>query len=231
MTKKNIIPVCFYTIAMAYLESATVVYLRRVFNISDLILDIPSFDQALALIEIGREFATLVMLFAVGWAAGRSLQSRISYTFIIFGMWDIFYYFWLRVFIGWPRSLLAPDILFLIPLPWWGPVIAPVLIACLMVVGGILAIIAEDKGRKIKFFITEGAALISGVLILLYSFMQDAISILPADAETLSRLRPSDFNWLIYFTGLIFAGYGVLHTVWAAQSEPITKGGNHVKYQ
>jgi len=203
----------------------------RVFNISDLILDIPSFDQALALIEIGREFATFVMLFTVGWAAGRSLQSRISYTFIIFGIWDIFYYFWLRVFIGWPRSLLAPDILFLIPLPWWGPVIAPVLIACLMVVGGILAIIAEDKGRKIKFSITEGAALISGILILLYSFMQDALSILPADAETLSRLRPSGFNWLIYFTGLIFAGYGVLHAVWVAQSEPITKGGNHVKYQ
>jgi len=34
------------------------------------------------------------------------------------------------------HSLLDWDILFLLPLPWWGPVLAPVLIALLMIVWG-----------------------------------------------------------------------------------------------
>lgn len=221
MYRKKILPVFFYAVAMAYVEAAVVVYIRRIYGISNLLLDMPSFDPVLAPVEVGRELATLIMLLAVGWAVGKSPQSRISFAFIIFGVWDIFYYIWLRLFIGWPISLFSPDILFLIPLPWWGPVIAPVLIACLMIVGGVIAVIAEDRGRRIKFSITEGAALISGILIMLYSFMEDALSILPADAETLSQIRPSGFNWLIYIIGLILVGYGVVHAVWGAQPEPI----------
>jgi len=200
-----------FAIAMAYVESATVVYLRRIYGISDFLLDIPPFDPVIAPIEVGRELATLVMLMAVGWAVGKSLQTRLSYTFIIFGVWDIFYYIWLRVFIGWPNSLFETDLLFLIPLPWWGPIIAPVLIACLMVVGGILAVISEDKGRKIRLSAFDWTALIAGVLILLYSFMGNALAILPADVETLAQLRPTSFNWLIYILGLVLAGYAVLH--------------------
>ena len=48
---------------------------------------------------------------------------------VVFGVWDIFYYVFLRVLVTWPASLLDWDILFLIPLPWVGPVLAPVLIA------------------------------------------------------------------------------------------------------
>jgi len=211
---KKIWWVGLFAIAMAYVESATVVYLRRIYGISDFLLDIPPFDPVIAPIEVGRELATLVMLMAVGWAVGKSLQARLSYTFIIFGVWDIFYYVWLRLFIGWPISLFSPDILFLIPLPWWGPVIAPVLIACLMVAGGILAVISEDKGHKIKFSVSDWTTLIAGVLIMLYSFMEDALSILPADVETLTQLRPTSFNWPIYILGLILAGYVVLHATW-----------------
>ncbi len=211
---KKIWWVGLFAIAMAYLESAVVVYIRRIYGINDLLIDILPFDPVLAPIEIGRELATLIMLLAVGWAVGKSLQSRLSYTFIIFGVWDIFYYIWLRVFIDWPNSLFSPDILFLIPLPWWGPVIAPVLIACLMVVGGILVVISEDKGRKIRFSVFGWMTLIAGELILLYSFMEDALSILPADVETLAQLRPTSFNWPIYILGLVLAGYAVLHATW-----------------
>ena len=203
-----------FAIAMAYVESATVVYIRHIYGISDLLLDIPTFDPVIAQIEVGRELATIVMLMAVGWAVGKSLQSRLSYTFIIFGVWDIFYYIWLRLFIGWPNSLFSPDILFLIPLPWWGPVIAPVLIACLMVSGGIFAVIGEDKGRKIRFSAFDLTTLIAGVLIMLYSFMEDALSIMPADVDTLAQLRPTTFNWPIYILGLVLAGYVVLRNTW-----------------
>jgi hypothetical protein len=209
---RKLLWVGLFAIAMAYVESAVVVYIRRIYGISDLIIDIPPFDPVLAPIEVGRELATLIMLLAVGWAVGKSLQSRISYTFIIFGVWDIFYYIWLRLFIGWPISLFSPDILFLIPLPWWGPVIAPVLIACLMVAGGILTVISEDKGRKIRFSAFDWITLIAGVLIMLYSFMEDALSIMPADIVTLAQLRPTSFNWPIYILGLVITGYVVLNT-------------------
>ena len=211
---RKLLWVGLFAIAMAYVESAVVVYIRRIYGISDLIIDIPPFDPVLAPIEVGRELATLIMLLAVGWAVGKSLQSRLSYTFIIFGVWDIFYYIWLRLFIGWPISLFSPDILFLIPLPWWGPVIAPVLIACLMVVGGILTVISDDKGRKIRFSAFDWITLIAGLMIILYSFMEDALAIMPADVEMLTQLRPTSFNWPIYILGLVITGYVVLNTTW-----------------
>jgi len=214
MQAKKLFWVGLLAIAMAYVESSVVVYIRRIYGISDLLLDIPHFDPVLAPIEIGRELATLVMLLAVGWAVGKSLQSQLSFTFIIFGLWDIFYYIWLRLFIGWPNSLFSPDILFLIPLPWWGPVIAPMLIACLMITGGILALVSEDNGHKIRLPAFDWITLISGLLILLYSFMEDALSMMPADAGTLDQLRPTSFNWPIYIIGLVLAGYVVLHATW-----------------
>jgi hypothetical protein len=85
------------------------------------------------------------MLLCIGWIAGETFQSRVGFTFIAFGLWDIFYYIWLWVFIGWPRSVFELDLLFLIPLPWWGPVLSPVLIALLMVTGGIIAVIKTKK--------------------------------------------------------------------------------------
>ena len=109
MQAKKLCWVGLFAVAMAYIESAVAVYIRRIYGISDLLLDIPPFDPVLAPIEIGRELATLVMLLAVGWAVGKSLQSQISFTFISFGVWDIFYYIWLRLFIGWPNSLFSPD--------------------------------------------------------------------------------------------------------------------------
>ena len=208
---------------MAYVESATVVYIRRIYGISDLLLDIPAFDPVLAPIEIGRELATLIMLLAVGYAVGKSLQTRVSYTFIIFGVWDIFYYIWLRCFIGWPNSLFETDLLFLIPLPWWGPVIAPMLIACLMVAGGILAVISEDEGHKIKFSVPDWTTLIVGVLIMLYSFMEGALAIMPADVETLAQLRPTSFNWPIYILGLAITGYAVLHATWPDNQKQLSE--------
>lgn len=219
METKKLWWVGLFAIAMAYVESAIVVYIRRIYGISDLIIDIPPFDPVLAPIEVGRELATLIMLLAVGWAVGKSLQSRLSFTFIIFGVWDIFYYIWLKLFIGWPNSLFSPDILFLIPLPWWGPVIAPVLIACMMVAGGILVVLSTDKGRKIRLSKIDWMTFIASVLILLYSFMEDALSIMPADVETLAQLRPISFNWSIYIIGLVIAGYAVLHTTWSGNQK------------
>lgn len=203
-----------YAIAMAYAESAVVVYLRHLYGIADLVRDVPGFDPTISAVEVGRELATLIMLLAVGWAAGRTRQSRLGFAVYAFGLWDIFYYAWLRILIGWPGSLLEPDVLFLIPLPWWGPVIAPVLIAGLMVAGGALAVLTDDHGHPVFFTSGEWAALSIGVLAALYAFMGDALASLPADAETLSQVRPAAFNWPVYLAGLALMAWPVLTAMW-----------------
>ena len=87
-----------YAVAMAFLESAVVVYLQRALGIDPRAL-FPLRDPAvtgdLAFIEVGREAATLAMLAAVGWLAGRSGLERLAWAAVAFGTWDIFYYAWL----------------------------------------------------------------------------------------------------------------------------------------
>src|SRR6202023_1046022 len=80
--------------------------------------------------------ATIVMLAMVGYLAASSLPGRIGAFAIAFGIWDIFYYVFLWLFAGWPASPFAPDVLFLIPLPWWGPVVSPVLVGAMFVLAG-----------------------------------------------------------------------------------------------
>src|SRR2546425_1185720 len=147
MQTRKLVWIAVYALAMAYAEAAAVVYLRRVFGVVDLLRDAAAYDPRIAAIEIGREAATLVMLLAVGFAAGRSRQARLGFALFAFGTWDILYYVWLKVLLGWPESLATQDVLFLIPMPWWGPVIAPVLVALLLLALGALLVVRDDQGR------------------------------------------------------------------------------------
>jgi hypothetical protein len=147
---RRLVPVALFGIAMAYLEAAVVVYLRLLMGIVEPARDAAAYNPVIAAVEVGREAATLVMLGALGWACGRNLQSRLGYFVFSFGVWDIFYYVWLKALAGWPGSLLTPDILFLIPIPWWGPVLTPVLIAFLMTASGTAAIALDDRDRPLR---------------------------------------------------------------------------------
>src|SRR5450759_2674335 len=123
--------VLLFAVAMAFLESAAVVYLQRALGIDPRALfplQDPAVTGNLAAIEVGREAATLVIRGTVGWLAGRSGLERLAWTAVAFGTWDVFYYAWLGAFIGWPSSLDTWVLLFLIPVPWTGPVWAPVAI-------------------------------------------------------------------------------------------------------
>lgn len=219
---KSILWVGLFAVAMAYVESAVVVYLRKIYGINDLILSVPPFDAQIGAIELGREAATLVMLLSVGWIAGKKFQSRLGFAVFAFGVWDIFYYIWLRIFIGWPQTLFDPDLLFLIPLPWWGPVLSPVLVALLMAVGGAALVSNEERGRILRPALADWAMLAGGILIMLYAFMADALSALPADAQTLSQLKPSVFNWLVFLIGF---GLAVLF-VWRVTKPALRKSQN-----
>ena len=64
------------------------------------------------------------------------MRERLGTFAFVFGIWDLSHYVFMAAFTGWPSSLLG-DLLFLLPSPWWGPVLAPVLIALVLVIGGI----------------------------------------------------------------------------------------------
>src|SRR4030095_11740564 len=104
-----------FAVAMAYVEASVVVYLRELYYPGGFSFPIVIIPDRLALIEVGREAATIVMLSGVALLAGAGAWQRFLFFCVVFGVWDIFYYIWLLVFIGWPSSALTWDILFLIP--------------------------------------------------------------------------------------------------------------------
>jgi hypothetical protein len=131
MLTRLLIAVAF-SMAFGYIESAVVVYLRALFHPNGFTFPMEVFDAApearrLMLTEVGREAATLVLILTGAWLFGNIRQERIAYFLIIFAVWDIFYYVWLKVLLDWPATLMDWDILFLIPMAWASPVLYPVL--------------------------------------------------------------------------------------------------------
>ena len=194
LRQKNLITVSLFAIAMAYLESAVVVYLRAMYGIEDLLHDINLTPDIYTVIEIGREASTIVMLAVIGLLAGSTWPKKIGYFFLSFGVWDIFYYIWLYVFIQWPKSLFEWDILFLIPLPWWGPVISPILISILLIsIGYLLLINAQFKITSIDWIL-----FVLSIIALLYTFTEDSIRVIISGTGDLTQIRPTTFNWFIF---------------------------------
>ncbi len=195
--------VVVYATAMAWMESAVVLYLRTMTNrIQPYQKEAFPYIGGLAMAELVREAATMIMLLAVGWLAGRTWRSRFGYALIAFGVWDIFYYVFLKVLTGWPEGLLDWDLLFLLPLPWWGPVLAPVLIAALMIIWGTLAGLNEENGQPAagegKFWAWAGI----GIALGLYVFMADSLAVAGQGAEAVRNVLPVDFNWPLFWLAL-----------------------------
>ncbi len=188
--------VAVFALAMAWVEAAAVFYLRSLVKRvepyqPDPLPGVGGFGEA----ELVRELATLVMLAAVGALAGRTARSRFGYACVAFGVWDIAYYAFLKALTGWPRSLLDWDILFLIPLPWWGPVLAPVLITVLLLAGGALLGLGDRPERPLwpaRLNVWAGAL---GVGVALAAFMADAARALPGGEAAIRATLPARFPW------------------------------------
>jgi hypothetical protein len=195
--------VTVFAIAMAWVEAAVVYYLRTMVDRIEPYQSNPlPLIGSLGPVELAREFATLVMLFTVGALAGRNWRARLGYSAIAFGVWDIFYYLFLKVICGWPNSLLDWDILFLLPLPWWGPVIAPVSIAILMILWGTLASQFERAPAPLLsnwrvWFLNS-----IGIALALYVFMADAIRVADQGVDVIRNVLPTRFNWPLFSIAL-----------------------------
>ena len=195
--------VVLYATAMAWVESAVVYYLRtHVDRIEPYQPNPLPLIGGLGPVELGRELATMIMLFAVGALAGRTWRARVGYTVVAFGVWDILYYVFLKLMCGWPHSLMDWDILFLLPMPWWGPVLAPVLIALLMIFWGTLASQFERPHTPTLSNWRVWVLNFIGVALALYVFMADAIRVSGGGVDAVRNVLPTHFNWLPFLVAL-----------------------------
>ena len=202
--------ISIFAIAFAWVESAVVVYLRDIFFDGTFLFPIKTVWKAgerilndLVPIEIGREIATIIMLVASGCLAGKNTIQRFSFFLISFGVWDIFYYIWLRVMTRWPESLLTWDLIFYVPLPWVGPVITPVMIALEMIAIGFFLLYYQIKGHTIRFRWYDLIVEASCALLMIIAFCWDWKNILRIPDGIARDGIPSEFAWWLFLPAYI----------------------------
>ena len=215
---KTISFITLFSIAMGYMEAAVVVYLRELFYPTGFDFPLVQMSVDITVVEISREAATIIMLILIGTIAGKNSLQRFSFFIYCFAVWDIFYYLFLKIILNWPLSLLTWDILFLIPVPWVGPVITPVIVSLTMILLTLIVVVFDEKGYSPSFSLPVWLLLLSGALIIIYSFVYDYFSFLKEkeyssaiwklnsdnDAVTdLTDYFPKKFNWFLFIFGEI----------------------------
>lgn len=204
--------VFLFAIAFGYLEGAVVTYLRALHEPavkrfypnrqSDQLFPLLTLEQVRAVgqqstlyTEIGREAATMLMLAAIALAVSHNRRQWAAAFAISFGIWDIVFYLTLKLLLGWPASLLTWDILFLIPVPWVGPVLTPVLVSLAMIAGGIWCLLREAADRPLHISRWHTTGVLLGALVIILSFTLDYRGSLSGDS-------PRSFHWAIFTLGM-----------------------------
>lgn len=225
--KKSYFTLFIFAVAMGFLEAIVVVYVRELYYPEGFTFPLKALPANLVTIELIRELCTFLMLGSVAWLSGKTLLRRLSAFLFTFGVWDIIYYAALKLFLDWPESLLTWDILFLIPITWVGPVLAPIICSVVMI---FMAMLFErfhlrKKLNKIKW--TELLFMIAGVGIIYFTFTYDFGMLIlkggyisnffsiPENQVFLRALTtyvPTHFLWEVFALGilLIFIGIGMI---------------------
>jgi len=157
--KLKLLGLFLFAAAMGYMESAVVVYLRALYYPAGFYIitqeSLKAVPLKILLIEAGREFATIVMLTSLSILTERkNILRRIAYFLFAFSIWDIFYYVWLRILIGWPETLFTNDVLFLIPRPWLAPVLVPIVISISLIVISLILLSSKKEINLPKELLT-----------------------------------------------------------------------------
>lgn len=206
----TILILLIFSIAMGFMESAVVVYLRGLYYPDGFIFPLVPLENRILLTELLREAATLIMLLTIALVAGKNFVQRFAFFLFCFAVWDIFYYVFLWALIGWPSSLLDWDILFLLPVPWIGPVLAPCLLSLTMMFYTATIIYLQEKNYIVTFRSIDWVLMISGSLILIISFTIDYFRIIldqQSDSsvckmmDNLINFIPVSYNWFVFVSG------------------------------
>lgn len=205
--KTRLISVSLFAIAMGLLEAICVVYIRKILlpiggSLNEIILS--NYDLT---IEVIREITTMVMLSTVAILAAYNWRTRLSMFFLAFGVWDIFYYIGLKLLLDWPPTTIVEwDALFLIPVNWYGPVLAPVLISIYFIIVSVTIVLREATGKKMH--ITKPAILLQLLTFFVwyYSFTKDSNMISEFGFES------ATYSWLLFVLGILFGSVGIFIT-------------------
>jgi hypothetical protein len=181
-----------FAVAMAFLESSVVVYLRALYYPGGFAFPLKMMDEHILVTEIFREAATMVMLFTVGIISARSWISRFAIFIYTFAIWDIFYYIFLVFLLGWPPSLFTWDLLFLIPVTWAGPVLAPVINSLTMILLAVLILRYKSRDETFRVTMYEWVLLITGSLIVIFAYTQPYVNYI---------LQKFSFSQVVHFRG------------------------------
>ena len=216
--RSTAVAVVAFGVAMGYLEAAVVVYLRSAIATGSVI---PTHDLAtlgtFEAVEIARELATLVMIAAVGWLAGRTRLERLAWAAVVFGVWDIIYYLGLRLAIGWPPSLWAWDVLFLVPAPWVGPVWAPIAVSVALIAFGLVAARRLRASRPIVVGPRRALTGLAGGGLVIASFLVDTDRVLAGGS--------SDWTgWPIFWVGMALATAATVGAIGGSSIAPAPGG-------
>lgn len=207
-----------FGIAMGFFESAVVIYLREIYYPEGFDFPLQPMETQMIITELFREASTLVMLLMVALLTARNATARFGAFLIAFAVWDIFYYVFLKLLIGWPASLLTWDILFLIPTIWTGPVIAPVINSITMIVLGTVLFRNDYRHEVLPVKEYEWALLTIGSLVTVIGYTFDysqhilskfpLLSVSNLNNEEVSshayRFIPDGFPWILFTLGEIY---------------------------
>lgn len=223
--RRNLIFLGLFSIAMGALESIVVVYLRQIYYPQGFDFPLTLLSPQMISVEWLREVSTLIMLAAVGIIAGKNNMQKFSYFLYSFAIWDIFYYIWLKLLLNWPSSFFTWDILFLIPVPWIGPVLAPVICSLTMILLSGILIYLQEKGYTVKLKLYEWGLIFLGVFMILSTFIWDYTKILIQHGlisrfwsltedvhswEIISHYNPTHYNWYLFLSGEILVLFSIL---------------------
>jgi len=220
----NYLPLIIFATSMGFLEAIVVVYIRELYYPDGFRFPLKELPPWLIIVEWIREISTLLILGSVAWISGKIFLKRLSVFLFIFGVWDTIYYVGLKIFLDWPESLLTWDILFLIPITWVSPVLAPVICSILMILMALILDFHLFNNNLKKLKKTEFALLITGAAVIYYTFTVDfgmmlikgnflkQYFTLAENREFLALLttwQPSIFNWGIFTFGILIICTGI----------------------
>lgn len=206
--QKQLMWLVLFSIAMGFLESAVVVYLRQLYYPTGFRFPLTIMDMHVFVTELLREAATLIMLVGVAVLGASSARQRFAFFLIAFAVWDIFYYVFLKLLLDWPESLLTWDILFLLPVPWVGPVLAPCIVSLTMVLLAAVILTSDTQIKRGQINFLEWSLLGSGSLVLLVSWTWDYVVLfgpgIPSAEQSISFYAtyiPQHYSWWLFGLG------------------------------
>ncbi len=208
--KRRSLYLLLWGVAFGYIESAVVVYLREIYYPHGFSFPLAPMDENLLLTEIFREAATLLLIWSTAALTFKRFRHRVAAFFILFGIWDIFYYVFLKLLLGWPPSLSTLDILFLIPSPWVGPVWAPVAVSAAMIIFFSLLLYIERDTKEVNFSKPSLFGLLFASFLILLSFIIPGL-------DLHKNGMPGPFPSYLFFAGYALGVFVCIHLLTAAR--------------